>query len=75
MRIKKVSGASKHALPSCLFQEGLAVPRLDGPVRDGYANVVEACTGDLGKILLGLRFSMTISTISMISFGRTMKVL
>jgi hypothetical protein len=60
MRIKKISGASKRALPSRLFQERLAVPRLDGPVRDGYADVVEACTSDLGKILLGLRFSMSI---------------
>ena len=53
---------SKHALPSCLGQEGFAIPRLDGPVRDGYANVVKASTSDLGKILLGLRSSMSINT-------------
>jgi hypothetical protein len=54
---------SKHALPGCLCQKGLARPRLDGPVREGQANVVKASTSDLGKILLGLRFSMSINTI------------
>jgi hypothetical protein len=58
------ASTSKHALPSCLCQKGLAIPRLDGPVRDGYANVVKASTSDLGKILLGLRFSMSINTIN-----------
>jgi hypothetical protein len=55
---------SKHARPSRLCQEGLARPRLDGPVREGYANEVKASTSDLGKILLGLRFSMSINTIN-----------
>lgn len=73
MRIKRHI-LYKHALPSRLFQEGLAIPRLDGPVRDRYANKVEACTGNLGKVLLGLHFFMSISAISMIRFGRTMKV-
>jgi hypothetical protein len=53
---QKIYEASKHALPGRLFQKSLSVPRLDGPVRDRYANVVEACTGDLGKVLLGLWF-------------------
>ena len=53
---------SKYALPSCLCQKGLAIPRLDGPVREGYAYVVKASTSDLGKILLGLHFSMSMST-------------
>ena len=41
---------SKHALPRCLPQKGLAIPRLDGPVRKGYANEVETRTSNLGKI-------------------------
>ena len=45
------ASTSKHALPSSLRQKGLASPRLDGPVREGYANVVEASTSDLGKNL------------------------
>jgi len=56
---------SKHALPSCLCQEGLAIPRLDSPIWEGYANVVEASTSDLGKVFLGLRFSMSIYTIEL----------
>jgi hypothetical protein len=57
---------SENALPSCLCQERLAIPRLDGPVREGYANPVKASTSDLGKIFLGLRFSMSINTINVI---------
>jgi hypothetical protein len=75
MRIKEISQESKHALPRRLSQEDFAIPCLDGPVWKGYANKVEARTRDLGKILLGLRFSMSISTTSTIRFGLTMKVL
>lgn len=55
---------SRHVRPGCLCQEGLARPRLDGPVREGYANEVKASTSDLGEILLGLRSSMSINTIN-----------
>lgn len=40
--------------PSSLGQERLARPRLDRPVRDGQADPAEACTSNLGEVLLGL---------------------
>ena len=64
MRIKEMPKQCKHALPSCLCQEGLAIPRLDGPVWNGYTNVVKASTSNLSKILLGLRFSVSINTMN-----------
>jgi hypothetical protein len=40
--------------PRRVRQEGLAGPYFNRPIRHGQAHPVEACTGDLSKVLLGL---------------------
>ena len=46
--------ALERVRPRCAEQERLARPDLDGPVWHGHAHPVEARTGDLRKVLLGL---------------------
>jgi hypothetical protein len=45
----------EDVLPADALQEGLALLRLDEPVRDRQADPVQACSGNVGKVTLGLR--------------------